>query len=150
MREWALKWAQIQVRSLETCEGVISLEEGEVATHICEVSNGSCTISAEKDHLTPVLETGSFVPCEAIEVVLSFDEDLVEAQNSWNVGKSLRLKSSTPGFESLIECSFKGDGPKAIEVNSEVNRTIQCESLGTFSEESEWEEARRAWELGRA
>ena len=109
---------------METCEGVITLEEGEVETHICEVSNGSYTISVEKDPLTPMLEIGSFVPCEAIEVVLLFDEYLAEAQNSWNIGKALGLKSATPGIESLIEHSFKGDGPNAIEVESEANRTI--------------------------
>ena len=86
--------SQVQDGSMEFLEGVKSLEDGEVDSLSCEVSNSSCTNSTEKGPQTPVLESSVFVHCDAIEVVLPFDEELVEAQNTWNVGKALGLKLS--------------------------------------------------------
>ena len=41
-----------------------------------------------------MLESGLLVQCDAIEVVLPFDEELVEAQISWNARKALDFKVS--------------------------------------------------------
>ena len=83
---------QLQDGSIEIIEGVYSLEDGEVDIHNCDVSNRSFTILVEKGPETPMLELGLLVQCDAIEVMLPFDEELVEAQISLNVGKALGLR----------------------------------------------------------
>ena len=48
--------------------------------------------SAEKVTETPVLESNTSFHSGRIEIVLPFEEDLVEVQNMWNIGKTLGLK----------------------------------------------------------
>ena len=71
-----------------------SLEEGFEDTHVFCASHSSSPYSEEEVPQSPLFESGSNFQGGAIEIVLSFEEDLVEAQNTWNIGKALGLKVS--------------------------------------------------------
>ena len=61
--------------------------------------------SAEKVPETPMLESNTSVHSGRIEIMLPFEEDLVEAQNMWNIGKTLGLKVNNE--RAMIEALSK-------------------------------------------
>ena len=81
--------AQLHFREMEN---FVSLEDGSEDTHNLGVTHGSSPNSAEKVPEASLLESDSNFLYGVIEIVLPFDEEFVEAQNSWNIGKALGLK----------------------------------------------------------
>ena len=57
-------------------------------------SYGESPSSVEKVPQTPLFESSSNLQSDVNEVVVLFEEDLVKAQISWDIGKALRFKVS--------------------------------------------------------
>ena len=86
--------AQLQGGPMEFIVCEKSMEDGIEASHSSNVSFGSCSNSTEIVPLTPVFKSSSKFQSGVIEVVLPFEEELAESQNSWNIGKAIGLKVS--------------------------------------------------------
>ena len=86
--------AHFQLGTTEIGECVNSLEVGNEEDHYSSISLGSSSELAAMVSQTPLSGTDPTLLSGAIEIVLPFEEELVEAQKSWNIGKDLGLKVS--------------------------------------------------------
>ena len=94
--------AQVQIGIIEN---LVSLEEGNEGTLSVGMSHESSPLSTEKIPKTPLVISASNFQSGAIEIVLPFEKDLVEAQNSWNIGKTLGFKVNNE--KAIIEVISK-------------------------------------------
>ena len=85
--------AHFQLGVLENSACGKSLEFGNEA----EQSSSKSHVSSELAMVilqTPLYESVPTFQSGTIEIVLPFEEELVDAQNAWNISKALRLKTS--------------------------------------------------------
>ena len=87
----AAKGVQTQFGILENS---VSLDNGSVDKVSFKPTHGSSPILAENVPKTSLLNLDSNLQSGAIEIVLPFEEELVEAQNVWNIGKALGISVS--------------------------------------------------------
>ena len=83
-----------QIKAMGSLDCGNSLQNGNETDESLGVFHGFSPDSIEKVPQTLLFESGPIVQSGIIEIVLPFEEKLVEAQKSWNIGKAWRITVS--------------------------------------------------------